>query len=210
MNKIDDLPSVIHECAGHSEEDKQFFSEYFQRNFYWMYGAGADKSFAHRNYFVSDYDSNLNFVKMNPVVKRIWFKICEKIEISPMTQVGRCYLLGQTAGMDGPWHPDNTEDANVRTIVYYPGFDPHHKHRGTQFDFGEEGGIQEAPYMQDHFSYFDASLMHRGLSTASEDSMRVALVFQCVHLDVIKNFVFRDTCGNDERLDEIISKEIPR
>ena len=103
----------------------------------------------------------------------------------------------------------DTDEDNVRTIVYYTGFNPHHRHKGTQFKL-ENGEIAETPYLQDHFSYFDGRLEHRGLSTTSKDSLRVGLVFQCVHLDVCNKFMFEGTCGNDERLDEIISKEVPR
>lgn len=209
MNKLnDELPEVMFENVGYSEEMKKFFSEYFQRHFLWQYGGGAEGLYAHRAYFISDYHVNGHAVKMDPIVKEIWKKICQVIDINPYTKVGRCYLLGQTKDMDGPWHPDTDED-NVRTIVYYTGFNPHHKHKGTQFKFSD-GSIEETPYLQDYFSYFDGRLEHRGLSTSSEDSMRVALVFQCVHLDICNKFMFQDTCGNDERLDDKISKEIPR
>jgi hypothetical protein len=209
MTKLnDELPEVMFENAGHSEEMKKFFSEYFQRQFLWQYGAGAEGKYAHRSYFVSDYHNNLYYTKMDPTVKEIWKKICQKLDINPYIQVGRCYLLGQTKEMDGPWHTDSADD-NCRTIVYYPCFNPHHKHRGTEFEFAD-GSIEETPYMQDYFSYFDAKVKHRGLSTTSTKEMRVALVFQCVYLDNCQKFIFEKTCGNDERLDDVISKEVPR
>jgi hypothetical protein len=209
MNKLNnELPEVMFESAGHSEEMKQFFSEYFQRHFLWQYGAGAEGLYAHRSYFISDYHVNGHHVKMDPIVKEIWKKICQKLELNPYTQVGRCYLLGQTKEMDGPWHRDNNEDNN-RTIVYYPGFNPHHKHRGTEFRFAD-GETQETPYIQDSFSYFDARVEHRGLSTTDTKSMRVGLVFQCIYLENKQKFIFQNTCGNDERLDDVVSLQVPR
>jgi len=207
--KREDLEPVRYMELGSSEEDKRLYSDYFQRSFYWMFGAGADGSFAHRNYFVSDYDNNLNYIKCNPYVKKIWLKIAEKLDIDVKTQVGRCYLLGQTAQMDGPWHQDNTEDDDCRTIVYYPVKEVHRRHRGTQFRF-DDGAEEEAPYQQDWFVDFNADIYHRGLSTTSKDDLRVALVFQCYHLSKVQDFIFQNTCGNDERLDGLIGPIIPR
>jgi len=208
MNKLnDELPPVQVENIGHSIQDRMFFSNYFQRNFYWSYGSGADLDLAHKAYFVSDYDINMTPVKMLPIVKRLWLQISSKFGIDPHTHVGRCYLLGQTKDMDGPYH-DDTDEENVRTIVYYPVENRRLEHKGTQFKFDDEEPMVD--YMQDHAVCFDATLIHRGLSTTSNNSLRVALVFQCIHLDNIKRFVFEDTCGNDDRLDNVIKHLVPR
>jgi len=203
-----DLPPVLVDNARHSEKEKAFFSEYFQRHFLWQYGGGAEGLYAHRSYFISDFHINGHAVKMDPIVKEIWKQICKVLKLNPYTHIGRCYLLGQTKDMDGPWHRD-TGDENSRTLVYYPGFNPHHKHKGTNFRI--DGEESETHYMQDHFCWFDARLEHRGLSTTCKESMRVALVFQCVNLENTQNkFIFQNTCGNDERLDDKLSIEIPR
>ena len=212
MNKLNnELPPVQYEQINHTAEDKEFFGEYFQRNFFWQYGSGqsfGDSSLAHKNYFISDYDTNFTPIKMLPIVGRIWVNIADKFEIDPLTKVGRCYLLGQTKDMDGPWHPDTDED-NVRTIVYYPCNNRRQHHQGTSFRF-DDGEEETTPYWQDHAVSFDGRLMHRGLSTTSNDNMRVALVFQCIHLDLKTRFMLDETCGNDDRLDNIISKMVPR
>lgn len=203
-NINEERPTVEVATLNHSEEDKEFFNHYFQHNFLWTYIMGSDCK-----YFCSDYTTEHNYVQQSPIVQRIWMKLADAFDIHPCSQVGRCYLLGQTENLDGPWHDDydRDENPNIRTIVYYPIANPHRQHRGTAFEIGDEE--QEYAYQQDTALFFDASCPHRGYSTTSRKSLRVSLVFQCIDVNTIHNAPFVTTAGNDERLDGVISPIIP-
>ena len=46
-------------------------------------------------------------------------------------------------------------------------------------------------------------------STTDTKSLRVSLVFQCIDVNIEMRHWCEDTCGNDERLDNIIRPIIP-
>jgi hypothetical protein len=205
-------PLVEVKSLDHSDEDLKFFHNYFHWNFLWSYAPGTDFSQKHHNHFVSDYTMTHSYVKEDPIVKRIWFKLCDKFNIDPSSKVGRCYLVGQPINTDGVIHDDTNNDVDdVRTIVYYVSFNPHRMsgHRGTKFYF-DDGTEEEIPYVQDTAVCFDAKLAHQGLSTNTSNSLRISLVFHCVNLDKKLSAVFEDTCGVDERLDKQIRLVTPR
>tara|TARA_B100000287_G_scaffold423957_1_gene467927 strand:- start:1720 stop:2358 length:639 start_codon:yes stop_codon:yes gene_type:complete len=203
-------PPVEVEKLGYDKEQLEHFDIYFQHNFRWTYNMGHSND---NKYFCSDYTVDGLYVQQDPFVKLIWQRACDKFNIPSLSKIGRCYLLGQTQGLDGPWHDDYdvNENPNIRTLLYYPIFNPHRKHKGTQFKFEHEDEveIQEVPYEQDSAVFFDAGVTHRGLSTTDTKSLRVSLVWQCVDVNIQMKHCFEDTCGNDERLDNIIGPIIP-
>ena len=96
-------PPVEVEKLGYDKEQLEHFNIYFQHNFRWTYNMGHSND---NKYFCSDYTVDGLYVQQDPFVKLIWQRACDKFNIPSLSKIGRCYLLGQTQGLDGPWHDD--------------------------------------------------------------------------------------------------------
>lgn len=196
-------PLVDVRSLGHDAFDKRYYHEFFQSHFLYHYIMGPVE-----RYFASDYTTEGLYVQQDKIVQKIWMRACSVFDLDPRCHVGRCYLNGQTAGLDGPWHEDSDDGDHIYTMVYYPVMNKGGKHLGTEFRL-PDGTTHLTDYIQDTAVLFRGDLTHRGLSTTAVDSLRISLVFHGINPNQINQFMFDGTCGNDERLDKVIGPIIP-